>query len=234
MALLLNIDTALSVATVSIADGDHILIQKSNAEQRNHGSFVQPAIQSMLAELKIDARQLDAIAVSAGPGSYTGLRVGLASAKGLCFSWNKPLIMVNTLEVLTRSALLEQSESSVYYCPMIDARRMEVFAAIYKYNNEQMETVLEPGAYLLEDAAFLTPLRQISGSILFFGNGMAKWKEISTEKADKFLELAPSNAQSLNLLAQNAFSLKIFADVAYSEPFYFKSFYTTAKIINEN
>lgn len=231
MALLLNIDTALSDATLSIANGEDILIQKSNDEQRNHAGFVQSAIQSMLSELKFDGHQLDAISVSAGPGSYTGLRVGLASAKGLCYSWKKPLIMINTLEIITQNAIIENQDPSIYYCPMIDARRMEVFAAVY---NEQLEPVVAPGAYLLEDPKFLSPLRQNQKPIIFFGNGMPKWKKITPEKADKFLELPQSNVVAMNLLAQKSYTLKSFADVAYSEPFYFKSFYTTAKIITEN
>lgn len=231
MALLLNIDTALSDATISIANGEDILLQKSNDEQRDHAGFLQSAIQSMLSELKLNGNQLDAIAVSAGPGSYTGLRVGLASAKGLCFSWKKPLIMINTLEIITQNAIIESKGSSKYYCPMIDARRMEVFAAVY---NEQLEPVLGTGAYLLENPEFLSQLRKNQGPILFFGNGMPKWKEISQEKTDKFLELPQSNAVAMNLLSQKSFSLKSFADIAYSEPFYFKSFYTTAKIITEN
>lgn len=231
MPLLLNIDAATASATVSLADESKIYAQEINNDQKDHASFLQPAVQKLLEETKFSADQIQGISVSAGPGSYTGLRVGLASAKGLCFAWNKPLLLLNTLEILAKQAILQGQTADLLYCPMIDARRMEVFSALY---DRDLNPIIEPGAYLLDGPDFVGQLTTQDKDVSYFGSGMKKWKEIAPKTGGNFIEMTGSNAQAQNQLAQRAYLLKRFADVAYSEPLYFKSFYTTAKVIPQN
>ena len=145
MSLILNIDTATDIAHISISKSGVILDSVTNKEQKDHGSFLQPAIQQLLKNNFISIQELDAIAISAGPGSYTGLRVGMASAKGLCFALEKPLITISSLEIIAYAAILEAgtqtANTGVLFCPMIDARRMEVFTALF---SPELEPVLEP------------------------------------------------------------------------------------------
>ena len=133
MSLILNIDTASEKAHVSFAKNGLIINSLSCESQKEHASFLQTAIQQLTKNTNIFLTDIDAVAVTAGPGSYTGLRVGMASAKGLCYALKKPLITISSLEVLTISALdlFQNTGESVLLCPMIDARRMEVFTAVY-------------------------------------------------------------------------------------------------------
>jgi tRNA threonylcarbamoyladenosine biosynthesis protein TsaB len=131
MSLLLHIDTAVENASVCISKNGELIGIAENKNQKDHATWIQPAIQSLMKEAVYNLKELDAVAVSNGPGSYTGLRVGLATAKGLCFALNKPLITLSTLEVMTIAALNIPISNINYFCPLIDARRMEVFTAIY-------------------------------------------------------------------------------------------------------
>lgn len=227
MALILCLDTATEIASIVLGNHEQILATRVNTSQKDHAAFVQIAVQAILEETGIKGANLDAIAVSAGPGSYTGLRVGLASAKGLCFSWQKPLILLNTLEVMAKQAIWQAKGVAMLYCPMIDARRREVFAALY---NRDLEPLMGPGAYVLDEPAFKAKMEDQNQEILFFGSGSEKWQEMNAKNSYNFTSFKENNAQALNQLAQESFSLKRFADVAYSEPLYFKSFYTTAKV----
>ena len=136
MAFILNIDTATEYAGVCISDAGNILAKEESNEQKNHAIFVQSAIKKILSELALKPVSIAAIAVTQGPGSYTGLRVGLASAKGLCYALNKPLILINTLEVMALASIeatkISGTDISKFlFSPMIDARRQEVFTALY-------------------------------------------------------------------------------------------------------
>ena len=227
MAILLHIDSALDEARLSIADSDQILAELTHCEQKSHASFLQSGITDILRKTGRQLSEIDGVSVSAGPGSYTGLRVGLASAKGICYTLNKPLILLNTLEIMAEKIILDKSDlQNNLYAPMIDARRMEVFTALY---NEHLMPLLEPGAYLLDGKNFALPFQQQDRQICFFGSGMEKWRNICPEGNYAFLSL-PEGSAAQNRLAQQYYKEKRFADVAYSEPLYFKSFYTTAKI----
>lgn len=227
MALLLHIDSAVSEACISLAEADQILAELTHAEQKSHASFLQPAINNILKKTGKHLSEIDGISVSAGPGSYTGLRVGLASAKGICYTLNKPLILLNTLEIMAEKIILAQKNpQDLLYAPMIDARRMEVFTALYDH---QLGQLLAPGAYLLDDKEFVLPFQHRDKQICFFGSGMDKWQQICPQGNYSFLSL-PGGSAAQNALAQQYYAEKRFADVAYSEPLYFKSFYTTAKI----
>jgi len=223
MSLILNIDTSIDIAYVSIAKDDEIIASLSNTEQKDHGGFLQPAIQTLLKKASVAISEIDAIGISAGPGSYTGLRVGLASAKGLCYALNKPLIAIGTLEILAFAAILEThittSNSSILFCPMIDARRMEVFTALYDQN---LQTTFSPCAMVLTENSFANGL--LNNKILFLGNGAKKWKAISSNENALFA-VNFNNPLAMSKLAHNKFVLNEFANLAYFEPLYLKEFF---------
>jgi tRNA threonylcarbamoyladenosine biosynthesis protein TsaB len=223
MSLILSIDTATDNASVSISKEGAIIAEVSNAAQKDHGGYLQPAIKSMLITSGISIDQIDAIAISAGPGSYTGLRVGLSSAKGLCYALNKPLIALGTLEILAYAAIMETDtgnlNSNRLFCPMIDARRMEVFTALY---NSTLQPTLEPCALVLNEGSFANSL--LKNQVLFFGNGAQKWKQICSHKNALFVSIL-SNTLAMNKLAYEKFNQNDFADLAYCEPLYLKEFF---------
>jgi tRNA threonylcarbamoyladenosine biosynthesis protein TsaB len=225
MPLILNIDTATELASVCLSRDGQILAIESNPDQKEHASFVQPAIQRLFLKTKIDMSSIDAIAVSNGPGSYTGLRVGLSTAKGLCYALDKPLILINTLQVIATAAIQNVGELSAgrLFCPMIDARRMEVFTAVY---DNTMKEICSPTAMILDQNSFSEVLNQ--HTIVFSGSGAEKFEKINSRNNAKFLYIK-HDAGHMQTIAENMYLLKSFADKAYSEPFYLKEFFTPAQ-----
>jgi tRNA threonylcarbamoyladenosine biosynthesis protein TsaB len=220
MSLILNIDTATETAYISIAKDGVVLKELFNYEQKNHGGFLQPAIQKILKDIDILINDIDAVAVTEGPGSYTGIRIGMASAKGLCFALNKPLITINTLEVMATSALIQLNPSNEdLLCPMIDARRMEVFTAIY---NCSIQNIFHPSAVIVERHSFDSFLN--NQNVHFFGSGSKKFQEINKNQHAFFHEIK-NISEGLNGLSIKKFNEKTFANTAYSEPLYIKEFY---------
>src|SRR6188508_3675664 len=178
MALLLNIDTAVDIASICLAkDGQVLSIAKNVREdavgesQKDHASWLHIAIKEIFEKNDLELGAVDAIAVTGGPGSYTGLRIGMATAKGICYALNKPLISLNTLLVMANVAKEEKAD---LLCPMIDARRMEVFTALY---TKELEIVKEPAAITLNENSFAEYL--LNNSICFFGNGSNKFSAIN-------------------------------------------------------
>ena len=222
MALILQIDTATEHASICLSRNGIPILSKVSNEQKNHGSFLQPAIQELMAEYGQQLSDLDAIAVSEGPGSYTGLRVGLASAKGICYALQKPLITINTLKIMAVSAIKSMGESAkgLWYIPLIDARRMEVFTAIFDDNLNIVET---PNAKILDDASFLNILNE--NRVVFSGTGSVKFQLICQPQNAQFSTIQ-FGAEDMSQLAFNALEEKSFANLAYCEPFYLKSFYS--------
>ena len=227
MSLILNIDTALDTAFVSIAKDGAILFEAKNKEQKDHGSFLQNAIAALLKKAGILITDLDAVAVVNGPGSYTGLRVGMASAKGICYAINKPLITIGSLEILTSQAIAENdivnSEIPLLFCPMIDARRMEVFTAIYDHN---LKDVLSPCAMELTENSYVNYL--LNNNLLFIGNGADKWKKIASHPNALYKTII-INTLYMSKISYKLFCLKSFSDNAYAEPLYIKEFYNNFK-----
>jgi tRNA threonylcarbamoyladenosine biosynthesis protein TsaB len=225
MSLILNIDTSGETAQVSFSKDGQVLQQLISGSPKDHASFLQPAILQLTKNAGINLTEMDAIAVTAGPGSYTGLRVGMASAKGLCYALNKPLITLNTLEVLTVSATLIFSfkDDPVLFCPMIDARRMEVFTAIY---DKDLNPYFSPRPLILNEMSFEKELS--AGKILFFGSGSLKWKAICNHPNAMF-EQVSILPEGISMRSNDLFLKKIFTDLAYSEPFYLKEFQTLTK-----
>lgn len=227
MALILNIDTATENAVISLGNGKDVIASEKNSNPMNHASFVQPAIERVMSHAHSRLQQIDAVAVSAGPGSYTGLRVGLASAKGLCFALDKPLILLNTLRIMAQEARLHISNEDALYCPMIDARRMEVFAALFDFS---LNEIIPAGAFILNEEKFTGGIARQEKPVIYFGSGMPKWESAAPEHNAVFIHDIPPDPDAMNLLAQEDFARKSFTDIAYSEPLYTKSFFTTAKI----
>ncbi|MGC4101536.1 tRNA (adenosine(37)-N6)-threonylcarbamoyltransferase complex dimerization subunit type 1 TsaB [Ferruginibacter sp.] len=218
MSLLLNIDTATETAFVSIADKGLIIASQSNASQKDHAAFLQVAVRQLAQETGIHLSDIAAVAVAAGPGSYTGLRVGMSGAKGICYALNKPLITLNTLEILANGILLQNDTPGTLLCPMIDARRMEVFTAVYDHS---LNAVLDPCAMVLTEDSFKQLLQE--HSIVFFGNGAAKWQQVCQHQNASFATVSNA-AAAMAHLSHQYFTRQQFADLAYSEPFYLKEF----------
>ena len=216
MALLLHIDTALEKAFVGLSRDGELLMELGNTVQYNHAAFVQPAIRHILDKCGFSVNNIDAIGITTGPGSYTGLRVGMASAKGICYALNKPLIAVTTLEVMAAAAI-ETFPGFDVYAPMIDARRNEVYTALYE---PAMKVVLPPHAAILSGSLF--PKVPQDKKILFFGSGASKWKQMGVFSNNASFKEAVYNGKHLATLLFKSFKNNHFCNVAYTEPLYIK------------
>ena len=220
MALLLSIDSSTTHASVAVAKDAVLLGIKTSASQKEHASFLQPAIQSLLSELSLGLNQLNAIAVTTGPGSYTGLRVAMATAKGLSFALNVPLIGISTTLVMSFAALEQlKGESKFALCPMIDARRMEVFTAVY---SSALEVLLPINPKILGAASFAEQLA--IQPVYFFGDGAPKWQTICTHPNARFISIDWNSKHMIGLAEQN-YKQKNFLSLAYSTPEYGKGFH---------
>ncbi len=217
---IIHIDTATETAFVSIAVNGQVLHTLQNESQKDHGAFVQTAVAKLLQQAGTSMAQTDAIAVTAGPGSYTGLRVGMASAKGLSYALQKPLITIGTLELWARAAIAQQpaKNDDHLFCPMIDARRMEVFTAVY---TSALTPVMAPAAMILSSHSFTALLDD--KPIIFTGNGAAKWQAQCIHPNATFTILHNLPAAMAHL-SYTAFLQHQFANLAYTEPFYLKEF----------
>lgn len=224
MALILSIDTATTTGSVSLARDGKALQTLVNEQQQDHAAAMVLYVQQVLREQGVTAAELDAVAVSAGPGSYTGLRVGVATAKGLCYAWNKPLLAVPTLQMMAQGAKDAVQDDNAWYCPMLDARRQEVFTAIY---DASLQPVLEPQALILEPGSMDAWLSQ--QKIYFFGNGSAKWAAMQPSIDNAVFVPHEMSAAYMAPLAEKLFLQKSFADLAYFSPFYLKGFYFPQK-----
>ena len=214
----MNIDTAVVTASLCLAKDDAVMKLKINPSQKDHASWLHVAIKEMMEEAGISLQQLDAIAVSSGPGSYTGLRVSMATVKGLCYALQKPLITVGTLKMM---AVAAREASTDLLCPMIDARRMEVFTAVYDHF---LSEILSPVNIILDNESFKGLLEK--HSILFFGNGSEKFSSLISHPNASFKN-QEATAEHMTGLSYSQFKNKEFADLAYTEPYYGKAFYTT-------
>ena len=229
MALLLNIETSTAVCSVALGKDGKLIALKENKEGMKHATHLTTFIENILKENELKPSDLDGVAISMGPGSYTGLRIGVSTAKGLCFGSNIPLIAINTLQAMTK-ALQEnksmlngvQNMEDAYFCPMIDARRMEVYTAFF---NQQNELVREISADIIDENSFRNELS--NREIIFFGDGSGKCKEVIQSKNGIFLDDVTPTAIGMVELAEKKFKNNEFEDVAYFEPFYLKDFVAT-------
>lgn len=227
MSVVLTIDTANSVAFVGLFILDKCVGEKINTDQKDHASFIQKAIDDLLIENDLKPADLDYIACTSGPGSYTGLRVGVASAKGLAYGLDKPLILLNTLDVMASAAIedLHDKKEAYLIAPSIDARRQDVFIKIV--NADFSETVLDTRPMTIKSDSFDDLLK--NKKIIFIGSGSAKIQTILQNATNAIYSDKTYNSTQVFHLAWQKIQDKDFADVAYSSPSYFKEFYTTQK-----
>lgn len=223
MSCILNIETSTSVCSVALSAGGEVLFEKSSFEGPSHAALLGVYVEEALAVMKNKGLKLDAVAVSSGPGSYTGLRIGVSVAKGLCFGYGIPLIGIRTLEVLAVAALEQQNNASdCLYCAMLDARRMEVYASIY---DASLKTVRKTAADIVDADTYAAYLEK--GKVCFFGNGAAKCREVIASPNAVFMDDIHPLAVNMIPLSEKAFAEGQFEDVAYFEPFYLKEFQAT-------
>lgn len=223
MANILNIETSTAVCSVALSSEGQIVDHHENYDGLNHATLLSQFIDDMLNTAKRKEMPLDAIAVSIGPGSYTGLRIGLSQAKGLAFGLDLPLIGVNTLQLLTVTAMFQEFfDDDTLYVPMIDARRMEVYTAVY---NNSLEAIEEPQALILNEDSFASLLA--SHQLVFIGNGAQKAKDVIKHQNARFMPDVKPVAVDMLALAEKSFRERHFIDVAYSTPLYLKDFQAT-------
>ena len=221
---ILCLETATTMCSVCITANDKVLAYKEINGGYSHAENLHVFIQDVLKEANLSVKQISAVAVSKGPGSYTGLRIGVSSAKGLCFALQIPLISIDTLQSMAY-AVAQSRQEDILYCPMLDARRMEVYCAVY---NNQLENVIPVHALVLDEKS--VEVFNLDKPICFFGDGMPKAKALlQTKRHSVFTEDVFPSSQSMASLAYKKFSEQTFEDLAYFEPFYLKEFYTTAK-----
>jgi len=216
LPIILNIETATKNCSVSIAKKGKILaIKELNNGNYSHAEVLHPFIVAILKEANIETHQIDAVAVSKGPGSYTGLRIGVSAAKGLCFAFDKPLISLKTLTSLVHTISIDDG----YIIPMIDARRMEVYAAVYDKNYQQIRNIQ---ADIVDETTYLPYLEK--GNVYFLGDGSQKCKEIINHKNAIYIADKHPSAKEMAQLSYEKYQKNATEDVAYFEPFYLKDF----------
>lgn len=221
MALILNIETATKNCSVSIANnGEIIAIKEINDGGYSHAEKLHDFIQDVVKEAGVELPDLKAVAVSKGPGSYTGLRIGVSAAKGLCFALSVPLISVNTLESLAQAI----SVSEGYIIPLLDARRMEVYSSVYNY---KVELVRDVQAEIITEDSFQEYLS--NNKCYFLGDGAEKCKDLIQHTNAEFVDNKFPSANEMCKLSFDKYKKNDFEDVAYFEPFYLKDFVATKK-----
>ncbi|MEP1488154.1 MAG: tRNA (adenosine(37)-N6)-threonylcarbamoyltransferase complex dimerization subunit type 1 TsaB [Algibacter sp.] len=214
--LILNIETATTNCSVSLSrDGKTIVLKEDYNDNYSHAERLHVYIDAVLKEADVKSEELSAIAVSKGPGSYTGLRIGVSAVKGLCFALDKPLMSISTLEALAHQV---EAENGVIVS-MIDARRLEVYSAIFDADYNQIR---ETEAQILDETSFADYLEK--GKVYFIGNGVEKTKTLLNHPNAIFVEDKLPSANDMSMLAYNKYKNNDTEDVAYFEPYYLKDF----------
>ena len=221
MSCILNIETSTNVCSVAVSENGVCIFNKEDREGPNHAVLLGVFVEEALSFIDSHAIPLDAVAVSCGPGSYTGLRIGLSMAKGICYGRDVKLIAIPTLELMCVPLLLNEkvAEDNALLCPMLDARRMEVYAQI---TNTALQTVKETSADIVEANTYDEYLQ--NNVVYFFGNGADKCKEVITHPNARFIENIVPLAKNMFPLAEKRMAEERFEDVAYFVPFYLKDF----------
>ena len=218
--MLLCIETSGKNCSVALFEGLQLVsIREVHTEQFSHSENLHVFIEQVLKESNLQPKAIKAIAISAGPGSYTGLRIGVATAKGLCYGWDIPLIALPTLRILAEQITYEFTDIE-YIIPMIDARRMEVFTAVYSHD---FSPILGERAEILTESTFDTYLNK--GKTIFLGDGITKFQAICKHKNAYFWKNKFPSAKQMGRLALEKYQAQAFEDIAYFEPFYLKEVY---------
>lgn len=226
MAVILNIETSGSVCSAALTAEGTVIAHREDFEGRNHATLLSGFIKHCLDHAAEHEIKLDAVAVSMGPGSYTGLRIGLSEAKGLAYALNIPLIGVNTLELLATRVMFSSDEISpdTVFVPMIDARRMEVYTAAYNFG---LEEFMKPQALILDEGSY-ADLKKTGSPILYFGSGAEKAQTVFANAPQAvYVPDVEAVAVDMIALAEMAYSRRQFIDTAYSTPLYIKDFQAT-------
>lgn len=230
MAVILNIETSNTACSVALTAEGMILAHRENMEERNHAAFLTGYIKEMLFFAEEKGIKLDAVAVSMGPGSYTGLRIGLSEAKGLAYGLDIPMIGISTLELMATQVMFkaESLPEDVIFVPMLDARRMEVYTAAYDFG---LQELLKPQALILEeDNQPYQSLLETHRPVLFFGSGMPKWRDSDIVRHWKnalFIDNVEPLAVDMLALAEREYAKRKFLDTSYCTPIYLKDFQAT-------
>ncbi len=227
MAKILHIETATPTCSVALSYGRELVSFKESHIDKSHASLLTVFIDDLFKETGISATELDAVSVSMGPGSYTGLRIGVSVAKGLAYGLGIPMLAVSTLKAmalgfLKRLEVEKNGDHTFLLCPMIDARRMEVYLAMY---DSKLETVQDVSALIVDKNSFLKELK--NRKLHFFGSGAQKCESVINHKNAFFNHDYLNSSKDLIPLAYNQFKRKEFVDTAYFEPYYLKDFIAT-------
>jgi tRNA threonylcarbamoyladenosine biosynthesis protein TsaB len=223
MAHILSIDTSTSICSVALHREGKLIAHTETFLDKSHSRNISYMVDQILHLCEVEVSMLDAIAVSAGPGSYTGMRIGTSTAKGYCFALDKPLISVSSLYSL--AAQLAHKQPNMTYCPMIDARRMEVYTTIF---DAGLNEISKEQALILTEASFKEQL--VQSKMLFGGDGSAKFQAICTDIQASFANDVYPSAKFMGGKAFEKFQKGIFEDIAYFEPNYIKEFHTNSKV----
>lgn len=219
--MILCIETSTDVCSAALAEAGKTIAHKELIGMNAHAATLTPLIEELLAEAGISMSELDAVAVSSGPGSYTGLRIGVCTAKGICYALSKPLIAINSLHIIAE-AIFESCPEAKYAVPMIDARRMEVYTEII---NRDGEIVMDVEAKIIDETSFAEKLAH--EELYLGGNGADKCKSVITSENAKYADNIMPLAKNMSKLAQDKFESKQYESVAYFEPYYLKEFVAT-------
>lgn len=228
MALILSIETSSENCSVAISNNGKILTSSQSDETKSHATILTVLIEQQLKENAILLKELDAVAVSKGPGSYTGLRIGVSVAKGICYGTGKPLIAINTLQGMMNGLKLSYPDfetrfsDDILFCPMLDARRQEVYLATFSKNGDWIN---ETTAEIIEENSFKDVLKD--KKIVFFGSGSDKVSKIIHHENAIFVDAFTLKAEYLSFLAESDYQTSRFEDLAYFEPLYLKDFVAT-------
>jgi len=217
--IILHIETATDICSVALSRGKQLLGLKEDANGYSHAEKLILFIQELISSCDMIPENLDAVCLSTGPGSYTGLRIGAATAKGLCYTTAIPLIAVTTLESIAAGARNRHKEDAFYYVPMIDARRMEVYTTLF---DEKGNMIHDISAQVIDADSFQKLLQQ--RRILFCGNGVPKCEPFLAASPNALFDYTPLSAQFMIEKAYAKFALQQFEDIAYFEPFYLKEY----------
>lgn len=221
MARILLIETSTALCSVALSEDGEIKAYRESSAPKAHASLTAVFVQEVLSENGCGLSDCEAVCVSMGPGSYTGLRVGVSTAKGLCFGSGKPLLAVGTLDTLTAKGMASGPD---YIIPMVDARRMEVYTAVFKKSGNGYVQITDTSPAIIDENSFSEILAD--GTVLFIGDGAGKCSDVIRHQNASFTQCCP-DARSMAAPAEKAFNERDFKDVAYFEPFYLKEFVAT-------
>ena len=214
---ILNIETSTKACSVALHKNGELIVSREDVTTNfSHSEKLLKFISKLFSDARLSLSDLDAIAVSMGPGSYTGLRIGVSTAKGLCYGLDIPLISISTLKAMSFGMALEIKAD--LYCPMIDARRMEVYSAFFDINNTEVRKIQ---ADIIDENSYK---KELEKKVVFFGDGSEKIKEKIKHENAMFISNIHPSAKNMGLLSYQKFTKSLFEDLAYFEPFYLKDF----------